>query len=493
MAEVVVIGAGATGLACAHALKRAGIDVVCVESAREPGGIMRSAKVGPYLFEAGPNTIPASAVTFRQLASEAGIADRMQVSRKEASLRLIHRDGRLHPVPMRPADLLRTKLLSWPAKLRLASEPLRRMRRVAPHEPEPTLAAFMRDRLGPEAATTLGGAFVRGVYAAELEELGARSAFPRVFHLANDGGGLVRGMLRARRQRETATEGAGNTAPKGAGAGTEETAPQTPGRTPPGPATQRGDLLSFPNGLGELALALARGLTGSLLLGRGVVELERGPQGWRVSLEDGADLQARVVVLTTSPADAHGLLALATPERVDLDPLFQLPTGDLTVVHLGLSQPRIPPAFGFLVPPDQRPENGAPRLLGALFPSNIFSGRAPGGHATVSAIYRTGPEVADAGQALETAREDLRRGLGHEAGTVEAHRIDTWRAVIPRYGVGHVERMEALHTALRRALPGLVPAGTWTGGVSVEDRLKTGLAAASQARQLLRKPQEVPA
>ena len=261
----------------------------------------------------------------------------------------------------------------------------------------------------------------------------------------------------------------------------------------PGPATQRGDLLSFPGGLGELSLALARGLTGSLLLGRGVVELERGPQGWRVSLEDGADLQARVVVLTTSPADAHGLLALATPERVDLDPLFHLPTGDLTVVHLGLSQPRIPPAFGFLVPPDQRPEDGAPRLLGALFPSNIFSGRAPGGHATVSAIYRTGPEVSDAARALETARGDLHRGLGHDAGTVEAHRIDTWRAVIPRYGVGHVERMETLHTALRRALPGLVPAGTWTGGVSVEDRLKTGLAAASQARQLLGKPQEVPA
>jgi oxygen-dependent protoporphyrinogen oxidase len=473
MAEVVVIGAGATGLACAHALKRAGVDVVCVESAREPGGIMRSAKVGPYLFEAGPNTIPASAATFRRLAGEAGIADRMQVSRKEASLRLIHRNGQLHPVPMRPADLLRTKLLSWPAKLRLASEPLRHMRRVASHDPEPTLAEFMRERLGPEAATTLGGAFVRGVYAAELEELGARSAFPRVFHLANDGGGIVRGMLQARRQRDATPEAAGHRLP--------------------GPATQRGDLLSFPSGLGELSLALARGLTGSLLLGRGVVELERGPQGWRVSLEDGADLQARVVVLTTSPADAHGLLALATPERVDLDPLFNLPTGDLTVVHLGLSQPRIPPAFGFLVPPDQRPEDGAPRLLGALFPSNIFSGRAPGGHATVSAIYRTGPEVSDAARALETAREDLRRGLGHEGGTVEAHRIDTWRAVIPRYGVGHVERMETLHTALRRALPGLVPAGTWTGGVSVEDRLKTGLAAASQARQLLGKPQEVPA
>lgn len=471
MADVVVIGAGATGLACAHALHRAGVDVMCVEGAREPGGIMRSGKVGPYLFEAGPNTIPASATTFRTLAHEAGIAERFQVSRKEASLRLVYRGGTLHPVPMSPGDLVKTRLLSWPAKLRLLSEPLRRMRPIASHEQEPTLEAFMRDRLGREAATTLGGAFVRGVYAAELSELGARSAFPRVFHLANDAGGLVRGMLRARKQREA-----------------------TPQEAAPGPPTQRGDLLSFPGGLGELPLAMARGLTGSLLLGRGVVELERGPAGWRVSLEDGADLQARVVVLTTSPRDAHGLLALATPERVDLDPLLSLPTGDLTVVHLGLAQARVPPAFGFLVPPDQRPEDGAPRLLGALFPSNIFSGRAPAGHATVSAIYRTTPELeAGEGAALRTALDDLERGLGHAPGRVEAHRVDTWRAVIPRYGVGHVERMDALHTALRRAMPGLVPAGTWTGGVAIEDRFKTGLAAANEARRLLTAPREVPA
>ena len=94
---------------------------------------------------------------------------------------------------------------------------------------------------------------------------------------------------------------------------------------------------------------------------------------------------------------------------------------------------------------------------------------------------------------LRTALDDLERGLGHAPGRVEAHRVDTWRAVIPRYGVGHVERMDALHTALRRAMPGLVPAGTWTGGVAIEDRFKTGLAAANEARRLLTAPREVPA
>lgn len=458
MAQVVVIGAGATGLACAHALHRAGVDVVCVEAAREPGGIMRSKRSGAYLFERGPNTIPASATTFRRLADEAGIADRLQVSRREAGLRLVYKDGRVLPVPMKPADLLQTPLLSWRAKARLLSEPLRRMRRVAAHEEEPTLAHFLTHRLGKEAATTLGGAFVRGVHAAELEELGARSAFPRVFHLANDGGGLVRGMLKARRSRE-----------------------ETP-TAAPGPPTQRGDLLSFPEGLGELSYALARGLMGSLLLGRGVVELERGPRGWRVSLEDGADLQAQVVVLATSPQDAYGLLAVTAPDRLDLEPLRQLRTTDLSVVHLGLSQPKVPPAFGFLVPPDQTPADGAPRLLGALFPSNIFHGRAPRGHATVAAIYRTESLPEGDQEVIGTTMDDLQRGLGVTAGVVEASRIDRWRGVIPRYGVGHAERMDVLNQGLRRALHGLVPAGTWSGGVAIEARLEAGLAAADEAQ-----------
>ena len=36
--EVAVVGAGITGLVAAHSLRRAGIEVAVLESAREPGG-----------------------------------------------------------------------------------------------------------------------------------------------------------------------------------------------------------------------------------------------------------------------------------------------------------------------------------------------------------------------------------------------------------------------------------------------------------------------
>src|SRR6185295_3437889 len=100
----------------------------------------------------------------------------------------------------------------------------------APEAADPDLFTFFSERLGREAAVRLAGAFVRGVYAAELRELGARSAFPRMWEACVREGGLLRAAW------------AGRGAPL----------PELPG-----PVCSRFDLLSFEEGLGELVDALA--------------------------------------------------------------------------------------------------------------------------------------------------------------------------------------------------------------------------------------------
>lgn len=424
---------------------------------------------GGYLFEQGPTTVPADSPTFRRLTSKMGLLDRLVLSSPSASLRLIYAHGRLHPVPMKPLEFLTSRLLSTQAKVRLLSEPLRTMRTIGPLDPEPSLKEFLVDRLGSEAATVLGGAFIRGVYAAELKELGARSALPRVFHLANDNGGILRGLLKARKD-----------------------AKRSPNEPLPGVAAPRGSLASFPQGLSELPFALAKQLGQRIHLGKAATGIEHNHKGWTVTVEGGTHFQARAIVLATGPTDAHALLSLIIPDHASIHQLKNVQTANITVVQLGLCEAALPPAFGFLVPPGAQPAKCAPRLLGALFPSNIFGGRAPSGGAVVNAIYHTqtlaGLNINDA---IQFALEDLRRGLGREPGKLSTAHLRHWKGVIPRYSVGHDKEMADLHGTLRQTLPNLVMAGTWHGGVSVEDRLKAGIEAAAQASFMVGSPQGI--
>ena len=467
MVAVLVVGAGVSGLACAWELQRAGVNVLVVEASGRAGGVIDTLELDGYRFEAGPNTIQSKSTSFRGLCDELGIADELIVSDPQAKQRYLFHRGELRSLPSSPVALLRSPLLSLWGKLRVFSEPLHSRGPREVRGEEPTFEAFLARRIGREATRTLAGSFVRGVYAAEIGELGAKSAFPQLWSLVHDHGGFVRGMLASRREHR-------NRAPL------------------PGPNTSAIDLLSFPRGLSTLTEALARGLAGHVSLHTPVQDVERGAGGWIVTLETGESLNADAVVLAVPAPAAHRMLAMAAPERLSVDALRSIRHASVTLVHLGLESTELPRGFGFLVPPDEAAEASGetPRALGILFPSNVFPGRAPEGCAAVTAIYRASDVEAEVGRGrdealVDLARRDLELAVG--AGTLgptSVSLVRRWRDVIPAYGVGHERRMRELIQSLARALPGLELAGSYVGGVSVEDCIAQGRAVArSLARQ----------
>ncbi|MEO0652646.1 MAG: NAD(P)-binding protein, partial [Planctomycetota bacterium] len=73
MADVLILGGGLAGLACGHASLRGGLDPRVLEAGPRAGGVVGTREIDGFRFEAGPNTLQASAVGFRNLCAELGL------------------------------------------------------------------------------------------------------------------------------------------------------------------------------------------------------------------------------------------------------------------------------------------------------------------------------------------------------------------------------------------------------------------------------------
>lgn len=453
--RMIVVGGGLAGLAAGARLADAGADVVLYDSSVTPGGVAGTVVKSGFRFERGPSTILAGAATFRRVVDELGLSSRLERADAGAKARWLWHRGKLRALPAGPAQLLSSDLLSWSAKRAILSEPFRTFHAPADGEPEPNFGAFLDERLGREASRLLAGAFVRGIHAAELDELGARSAFPRLWGLAAEHGSLVRGALsRAFAPREEL----------------------------PGPELPRSALVSFPGGLQELVDALARRLGARARTGAEVSGIERSGERWLVRTRDGLGHPADHVVLTVPAPAAARLLAPALGAE-DLDALRAVRHASVTVVGQGFAAGAVgafPAGFGYLVPPAEDGLAGpAPRALGTIFVTNLFPHRAPSGGRSVASFYR-GSDVAglDESALADLARRDLELAIGAPVPPATVVHVERWSEVIPRHAPGHADRVRRIRSALRRHARGLHVAGAWVGGASVEQVLTSGREAA---------------
>jgi oxygen-dependent protoporphyrinogen oxidase len=227
-------------------------------------------------------------------------------------------------------------------------------------------------------------------------------------------------------------------------------------------------------GLGGLAELLAREVRGDVALGTRVEALERKGSRWQLQLASSRGEQQVVagsVVLATDALTAARLIAPLDEEAAALVASVEY----APIASLALS---VDPAaavapiegFGFLVPRDQGLD-----LLGALFMSRLFPGRAPPERELVTAMMGgTGwPGVVDADddELLKRALEGLDRGLG--LGSAEIVGVSRWPRAVPQPGPDHPARVASLRRRLA-ALPGLALAGCYLDGVGVADTLACG-------------------
>ena len=439
--NVVVIGAGVTGLTTAHTLQQRGHHVYLLEKSTTPGGAIQSIRRDGFLVEAGPNTMLLNDAAVLEFFRQIGILEDMVDAAPEAKKRFIVRGGTPMAVPMGPGEFFKTKFLTGRTKLRLLREPF--IGRADPSVEE-SVAAFARRRLGQEIVDYAINPLIGGIFAGDPEKLSLRYAFPKLYQFDRDHGSLMRGAIAAGRARKKAG------------------LPKFKTRS-----------ISFKNGLHTIIDALVHAVGDSLYTGVTIDSIEPG-QPWTVKISrngHATEIHADAVLVTT-PAHATATLPFAGAHPLAV--LDEITYPPVTSVSLGFQRDHVAhplDGYGVLVPACE-----GRRILGTLFNSSLFPGRAPRGCVLVTTFLggMRQPELAGLpqGELRDLVVEELQSLLGVSAEPFFCH-VTAWPRAIPQYNLGYARYHEAM-AAAEATHPGLFVGGHVRDGVSVGDCIRAG-------------------
>ncbi len=240
---------------------------------------------------------------------------------------------------------------------------------------------------------------------------------------------------------------------------------------------RRAGLVSFREGLETLPQTLAARLGPAFRPDCDVKAVEpRNGGGWTVHAATGPFEADRVFV--AAPAyRAAGVVAGFAPEAARS--LSAVPHPPLAVLHLSWPEKALArplSGFGHLVCPDP-----GRRILGAVWSSSLFAGRAPTGRVLLT-VFMGGTRDPGAlalpdAELVELAARDL-ESEGLVRGAPQVVLLTRWDRAIPQYERGHEERIATLAAAEAR-WPGLRFLGNYRGGISVADVIRSGLEAGS--------------
>src|SRR5581483_2034440 len=363
--------------------------------------------------------------------------------------------GRLHPLPegfqllapSRLGPLLSSRLFSWPGKLRMAADLLL----PRGHDPDESLGAFVRRRLGREALERVAQPLIAGIYTADPDELSLAATMPRFLEMERRERSVILALWRAARRA---------------------------------PAPDRGTsgarwslFVTLAEGMEQLVHALAERLPeGAVRLKEPVTGIERQDGRWRVATGGGTGLDADAVVLAPEAHQVARLLRYVDPGLAHLlEGIPYASSGTVTLAYRRADVAHPLDGFGFVVPHvERRP------IIACTFSSVKYPGRAPEGHALLRVFVGGALNEAvlseDDAALVRIAREQIGPLLGIR-GEPLFSRVNRYPRAMPQYLVGHARRVDAIEGCLAR-LPGLRLAGGAYRGVGIADCVRSGEEAA---------------
>ena len=442
--DIVVIGAGLTGLSTAFNLKKMGRDVLALEKQNRIGGQIATHNEDGFTFESGPNTgvvsFPEVTELFRDLEGRC----QMETARESSKRRLIWKGSEFHALPASLPAAISTPLFTLKDKFRILGEPWRK-KGTDPDEP---VGALAQRRLGRSFYEYAVDPFVSGVYAGDPMKLTTRYALPKLYNLEANYGSFVRGAIAKAKEPKSERDRL---------------------------ATKK--VFSAFGGLQNLVEALAEGIdivTGA----QAITVMPDGEHKWLIRYNNGTEeIHCNHVITTVGAYALSSLLPFVAQEQ--MAPISKLYYAPIIQVCVGIKNTGgiDYAAFGGLVPSKEQK-----KVLGILFPSACFVQRAPEGGSLYS-YFMGGARYTDYLQKSDAEIRSMVREAFHSMlkypMNVEPDMIRIFRHehAIPQYGADSGERFKAVE-AIQQQYPGLIIAGNLRDGIGMGNRIQQAAAIA---------------
>ncbi|PID76556.1 MAG: protoporphyrinogen oxidase, partial [Deltaproteobacteria bacterium] len=358
--DTIIVGGGLSGLCTASRLNAENPkhNLIILEKNQQAGGCIQTHHEQGYIAEIGPHGFLDNCDESKSLMAEAGLDREVVTAPLIDFVRYVYLNGKLNLIPQTPLKIIKAPLIPWPDKFRVLLDLFR-----PPLEGQPTVAKWVEYRFG-KAILPYMDAALTGTYAGDYERLKIDAVMPGVRNLERKHGSVIKGaMARIRAARKK------NNRKK----------------------LSMPAMTSFPKGMQYLTDKLAKPFaeSGTLQTGVEAVKLEKADNFWQVEAQNGQVFQAANLAVALPVNKSLPLI-----KQIDHNmPVEAIPEARIVTVVFGYGpEASLPPGFGFLVP-----ESEKRFILGTLFSSNMFPGRAPDGHIVFETFIggRRHPERAE--------------------------------------------------------------------------------------------------
>jgi protoporphyrinogen/coproporphyrinogen III oxidase len=438
--DIAIIGAGLSGLAAAHFIKknRPDYNIQIFEKSNRIGGAIQTHIEEGFIAEAGPHGYLDNVDESIELIKDLNIEQHIRKASLTHFIRYLCLKGTLFPIPQHPLKIIKSDIMPFWSKVRVLGDFIKK-----PITSEQTIANWAQHRFG-KAMLPFIDAVITGTFAGDINKLSIDAVYPGFRKLEKEYGSVIKGFFKSRKNKKR----------KGLPA-----------------------MTNFDQGMSFFIKKLAE--NHNIQIDTSILSIEPDQKSWRITTDKQTIAATNVLVAT----NINQALLLLNP--IDLSPVMKVPESRIANVVLGFEKASIdiPHGFGYLAP--QKENRFA---LGAMFSSHMFPERAPEGHVMLEVMVggRHHPDIVDLPdeQLIEKSLHDLKSLMRIRKNPVYTHVIKTKEA-FPQLEIGHLEILE-YKKRLEAKYAGLFISGFGWNGIGMNEMIKEAKAVADQFSPLKR-------